>query len=129
MPTPELVSTVQDAVTLLIDRGKAALADKKLTFAEIRDVAAATFEVVCELVDYTRSLPASPEEKKTVILAGVGRVYAEVIAPLDVPHVPEYFEGAFVDPILGSAMHAVTAGLLDALLRRDAKASVPILAA
>lgn len=54
----------------------------------------------------------SAEEKQAAILEAVDRFYAEVLAPADLPGVPDFVERSIVDPALGSVLHHVASGLL-----------------
>jgi len=122
--SPELANSVQHAVVALIERGRAAIADGRLTFAEIGDVGTATIEVALELAEFVRELPDSIEDKKALILKAVDDFYTGTIAPLNIPGVPDFLEAAVVDPALGASLHFVVSYTLDAALKRASGASV-----
>lgn len=111
--TVDLYARIAEHITHIRSEVESRRADGKLTLG---DMFAIGGRVVQCAVDEVRSMPElSVEEKKSAVLAAVDHWYAEQIAPLDLPGVPELIEGAIVDPALGSLAHALVAGAFDAL--------------
>jgi len=107
----ELYEQIKEAVQALKAGFRDALADGKITLAELWLLVQ---HLVIDLVGIVNGLDdLSPERRKEAILELVDEVYADVIAPIDLPWVPEFIERSLVDPILGIALHEVVSRLLD----------------
>jgi hypothetical protein len=59
---------------------------------------------------------ASGADKKEAVLAAAAKFYDEVIAPIDIPKVPEFLEAGLIDPILKKLWLRLVAVLVDGLV-------------
>lgn len=64
------------------------------------------------------AIPGStPAERQAAVLEAFDRFYVEVVAPIDLPGVPEYTERSIVDPAVGQIWHGLALALVDAIAR------------
>lgn len=59
--------------------------------------------------------PATDDLKATV-LAAFDNLYDNVIAPIDIPYIPNIIETRFVDPLIKKALHKQVSGILDGIV-------------
>ena len=107
---PEFNHVVEEAIQAVINHYRQDVADGSLSFWEawgLVQAAAGTFvHTVHAFVEI------SAVEKEKVVLDAVGRVFDAVIAPLDIPGVPEFMERTLVDPMMREGLMKLTkAGL------------------
>lgn len=57
----------------------------------------------------------SAQQKKAVVLEAASRFYDRVIAPLDIPRVPEFLETRLVDPAIKNFFLKLVSGAVDSL--------------
>lgn len=70
----------------------------------------------------TASGEFSVNTKRDVLLNVFGELYDQVIAPLDIPYVPDLIEKRFLDPRLRKVFISLVSGGYDALLRVASRA-------
>lgn len=78
--------------------------------------------LIATLVTTVARHPAAPAELnaddlKATVLAAFDKFYDDVIAPLDIPFVPNFIETRWVDPMLKAALHKQVSGIFDAVLK------------
>ena len=117
-PTPALTlaEVLDKALADLIARYREATADGKVTISEVVTIGSAAvdgFVLAAQTV-----AGATGAEKHAAVLAAVDQFYASVIAPLDIPRIPDFIERTIVDPALGSVLHFVADGLIKAAVNR-----------
>ena len=93
------------------------------TVAEVYSVITRAVATLLKLL--TAPDAVAPAELKAVVLAAFDKLYDEVMAPIDIPYVPDVIETRFVDPILKVALRDQVAGILDALLKIFEREAVP----
>jgi len=108
--SPTLSEVVSQAVDKLVAQYKDATADGKVT---ISDVFKLLQLAVVELVAVVNVLAVPGADKKQAVLDGIARIYSEVIAPLDIPGVPNWIEPV-VDRVIGLGIQQIVGGLIDA---------------
>ncbi len=115
-PTPTLAEVLEVTVADLITKSRAVTADGKITIAEIIEIGSSAVD---GLVLAAQTVAGTTgEQKHAAVLEAVDHLYASVIAPLDIPRVPDFIERSIVDPALGSALHYVADGLIRSAVTR-----------
>ena len=107
-----LYDDIAASVNSIIAKYKEIIGDGKLTLSEILSLAGAAAASFLEL---TKSLTALDEEKKKAILTAVETFYDTVLAPLDIPVVPNFLEPV-VDAGLKEVVLYVTGAMIDTLM-------------
>jgi hypothetical protein len=98
----------------IIAAAKAATADKTITLKEAVAVGMEVLDAVAILV---KQIPnQSHEEKKAVLIQAANDFYSAVLAPIDIPGIPDFIESRFVDPALGNIFSKVAEGVIDWIL-------------
>jgi len=110
----DLYDQVREEVEALIEQGKQAVADG-LSWAEGWALLNRTYEAVIGIVD---RIQASNVAKKALALQLIDRYYAEVVAPIDIPYVPDWLEKPVIDPAIGQAVHVIADRAFDEIIRR-----------
>lgn len=100
---------VQKEIAGFIESVKAHLADG----FDFADVFPLILELVERVVRIVGELDGTNAEKRVAILDLVDSAYAEFLAPLDLPWVPNLFEGV-IDRVIGQVIHAA----VDAALKK-----------
>lgn len=100
----------------VISAVKAAADDKKITLQEVAFLAMKVFELVAGIA---AKVPADKAAKKALLLQVADDFYSAIIAPLDIPGVPEWLENRFVDPKVGEIWHEIAGGLIDYVLGKQ----------
>ncbi len=59
----------------------------------------------------------SHDDLKATVLAAIGKLYDDVLAPIDIPYVPNIIETRFLDPAIRSALLKQVSGMIDGLLK------------
>lgn len=85
-----------------------------LTFS-LSEITAMFGRLLTFILPTIRSLPITPEDRRLAALLVADEFYVKVIAPLDLPWIPDIAENNLVDPYLGRAWHEAAAGLYDFL--------------
>ncbi len=86
--------------------------DNKIQFGELVQFVVRATKLLNEAL---QRFNFNREESKEAVLLSLDNFYARVLAPLDIPFVPEWIENRFVDPVIGGWMHEIVSGLYDAL--------------
>ena len=95
-------------------QGKAATADGTVTASEVWSILT---RGVASLIQLANTMGAyTGAEKKEAVIKAVQRLYDEVIAPLDIPGIPNFLENTIVDPLIGRAVPIVLSGIIDGLV-------------
>lgn len=120
---PELID-LYDRIQSFIDDTRAdilaARADGKLTFSEGSQV---VYRSARRLVAMAAALDVTGAEKKKLVMDAVDKIYAAVIAPIDLPWIPEPFESMAVDPLIGKVIHEIASGLVEEFVKELPKAT------
>lgn len=118
MTGQELFSAIRGEIDKLIAHYKQSASDG-LSLPEVfnlfSDFVASCVRIV-DLFAARSSHKILGADKKAAVLAAVGVFYDNVIAPLDIPYVPELLEKRFVDPALRSLFLRLAEGLIDTLV-------------
>jgi len=77
---------------------RAALADKKLTLLEKLKLAALALGSLVKVAELGSD--STGEEKKAAVTKMALRLWDEVLAPIDIPRVPDLLEQTVVDPVI-----------------------------
>lgn len=110
----DLYDLILQEVTALIDAVQEARRDGKLTWNEALGLLGRFVAAVVRLLEKWNGYTGSA--KKEAALKAVELFYDRVIAPLDIPGVPEPLESLVVDPALKRVLLQVAAGLIDTLV-------------
>jgi hypothetical protein len=86
--------------------------DGQITLAEIFDLVAKAIEAFVRIAEV---LDVPNPEKRELLLEVMDATYEQVIAPLDIPWIPNVFEPIF-DRVMGEIVHLLAERLLEALL-------------
>lgn len=100
-------------VKALIDEAKAAYADKQISLGEAIGLmvkAVAAFTLLGKNFSF-----GSSAELRVMVIDAAAKFYTEVIAPMDLPGVPNIFESSVVDPLVGRAVPVIVGELYDML--------------
>lgn len=103
-----LYDDILAAVTQIIDKYKEVIGDGKLSFSEIISLTGAAAASFLEL---TKSITALDADKKAAILAALDKFYINVIAPIDIPVIPN-----FIEPMVDAGLREVVMYLAEAML-------------
>lgn len=117
--TSDLFNKVSADFALLLDQLKAEVGviqqDNRITLSEaVSFIGRAIKLSYAVAVKYA----ASAEDRKATVVMLVDEFYARILAPLDLPFVPNIagFENRVVDPLLGKALHYGVDGLYDVIV-------------
>lgn len=69
--------------------------------------------VVRDLILQVNQLEADGKTKKEAVIIVANRFYDELIAPMDLPGVPNFIEGRFVDPAVARIWESVVSSIVD----------------
>lgn len=116
----------------LLDAIRGQVADLKAKYAEAAVDGISISDAIALVVDFGDAVHASahvvpgltPEERRGAVLEAVDQFYAESIAPLDLPGVPNIVEGSIFDPTVGTLIHRVALGVLLGLERIRTRSGV-----
>jgi hypothetical protein len=61
--------------------------------------------------------PLDPAASKAAIMLMIDDFYTKVVAPLDIPYVPNFIENTFVDPAVGKIFHEVASAVYDVVVK------------
>lgn len=109
----DLYDSVKFSLQDMVARFQAARGDGTITIAE--GVQLLT-HAVGHLVRVVESLGGTGAQKKDAVVRAAQRFYDEVLAPLDLPFVPNLLERTVVDPLIGRAVPVVVGGLIDGIV-------------
>lgn len=108
----DLFTTVETQIDEIIAHYKT-LAVDGITVTEIWELAQSGIASFMKIVEAAGNFTAA--EKKAAVLQAADRFYDKVIAPLDIPNVPEFLEARVVDPAIKSVFLKLVAGAIDSL--------------
>lgn len=111
----DLFATITDFIADTRGQLAAARADGKLTASEAFQLFVSAIE---RLVQAASTLPASGADKKAAVLAAVEKLYDEVLAPLDIPYIPNVIESTIVDPALKKLAVEFAGGIVEHFVSR-----------
>ena len=97
----ELFEQIKAEHGALVTEAKALIADG-LSWGEAWILVRRATETIVAIVDVVQ---AAGDQKKALALLCVDKFYDQVIAPIDIPYVPNWLETRFVDPAIGKAVH------------------------
>lgn len=111
--TKDMYELIRLEVEKLQQQWKEAFADGKISLLDMVQLAYTMVAAFVKVVAVFDGLDAA--QKRLAVLELVDRTYQEVIAPLDMPWVPDWLEGK-VDTLLGQWLHVLAENLLDLML-------------
>lgn len=109
----DLYSTVKNEIDVLIKEAKEATADKVITLSEVWTLSS---HVIASFVKIADTLNADGADKKAVVLKAAELLYDEVIAPIDIPKIPNVIEPTF-DKFAKSLFLELVSGLIDFVVK------------
>lgn len=123
--------------TTIFDQMKAAVADVIAFYKEaakdgltLNEVWSLTTKAVGTLVTVAEGFKEfGGADKKAAVLAAAGEFYDAVLAPIDIPKVPDFLERTVVDPALRQVWLKVVDGMVDGLVGIFNKTQWPTLPA
>lgn len=92
-----------------------AKSDGKITASEAFELFT---DAVSRLVTGASQLPVSGAEKKAMVLDAAGQMFDLLIAPIDIPYIPEFAEKTIVDPALRKLTIEATSGMIEFFVKR-----------
>lgn len=109
-----LTEVISEAVTALVAQYRDSTADGKFS---AEDAIKLTALAIDQLVAVVNVLGVPGADKKAAVVEGVRLFYDRVIAPLDIPGVPNWIEPA-VDTAIGFGLERIVGGLIEAAVER-----------
>ena len=106
----DLYSVIESFVNETRAKLAEARADGKITASEAFALFA---DCVERLVNAASQLSVPGADKKAAVMDGIGKLYDAVIAPIDIPYIPEIVEASVVDPALKKLVLAAADGLVE----------------
>jgi hypothetical protein len=106
----DLYSVVAEQIAALRAEYAAAKSDGKVTAAEMFRLFTVGIEA---LVKAASALSMPGAEKKAAVMEAVAKLYDEVLAPIDLPYVPEFVEASVLDPALKKLALLAADGLVE----------------
>lgn len=97
----------------LVDSAKAKAADGRLTLAEGWQLLQ---EGVQDAVYIAAQLNAAGADKKALVLQLAQQLYDNVIAPIDIPYIPNLVVEPIVDKAIGQMIQPMLSGMIEAAL-------------
>ena len=85
-----------------------------ITLSEASEIAG---DAIRRLVTLANELNVSGPEKKRAVMDAAGKLYDTLIAPLDIPKIPEFVEARFVDPLLKQVWLEVISGVVETFVK------------
>ncbi len=108
-----LYDDIQIAVDLIIKKYSKGVEDGKLTFAETWTLFQNGIATLVQLAQKYQGYTG--EQKKEAVLEALGRLYDEVIAPIDLKGIPNFLEG-IVDGALRQLMMTFASPAIDSMV-------------
>jgi len=109
-----LYDQLKGQIDQVLAAAKTAAADKQITLKEAVTIGMEVFHAVAIAAS---SLPGTTkDEKKAVLIKVADDFYKSVLAPIDIPGVPDFLESRLVDPLLGNVFSKVAEGVIDWIL-------------
>lgn len=109
-----LYDTLEEGIRGVIDAYKEAKADDdKISFNEVVAIVGKSIGSLVAIAEGFSSL--SGEEKKTAVVAAIGTLYDEVIAPIDIQRIPNFIE-PIVDKGVKALLLAISDGIVDGIV-------------
>lgn len=104
------IDDVRDASAVLFDRSRKSL--EAITLTGLAEIERCLDELLPDLIVAAQQSGEGGKVKKAAVLEAVGRWYDEVIAPKDIPYLPDWI----LDPILRSQLLAGASRTIDAVV-------------
>lgn len=109
----ELFDKIKDKVEELIAFYKDAMQDGTLSVSEVW---AMSVRGIASIVELTTVFPQySKDQRREAVLQAAGMFYDKVIAPINIPWVPEFVENTIVDPSLRKMFLGIADGVIRGL--------------
>lgn len=115
---PDLYALIADFVAKTSQKISEARSDGSITFAEAFGIFT---DCVERLVSAAQSLSLPGSEKKAAVLAAVDKLFDTLLAPIDIPYIPDLIERTVVDPALKKLALAAADGLIEFFVARLSK--------
>jgi len=111
-----LYDDLKAQIDIVLAAAKTATADKQVTLKEAVTIGLEVFHAVAIAA---KGLPNSThDEKKAVLIQVADEFYRQVLAPIDIPGIPDFIESRFVDPAIGNVFSKMAEGVIDWILFR-----------
>lgn len=107
---PDLYALIATFVAETRNEISAARADGTISVSEAFQLFAAAVE---RLVKAASELAGHGADKKTAVMAAIDKLYDTLIAPIDIPYIPELIEASVVDPALKKLVLAAADGMVE----------------
>lgn len=88
--------------------------DNRITFMEFVNFIGRATRLLYGTVSQITSI--DPVERKLLVLTAVDEFYTRVLAPLDIPYVPAFFENSYLDPLIGTWVHDAASAFYDIIV-------------
>lgn len=121
MPAPDLYETLAAFVTDTKIAYESARSDGKVTPSEAFDLFLHSIE---RLVKLASEFSVAGADKKAAVLAMVDKLYDAVLAPIDIPYVPEVVERTVIDSALKQGVAFVADRLIELFVKQLPKPAV-----
>ncbi len=109
-----LYDTLEEGINSVIAAYKEAKADdNKISFSEVISIGSKAISSLVVVAESFSSLSA--EDKKNAVVAAVGQLYDEVLAPYDIEKIPNFIE-PIVDKGIKQLLLALSDGIIDAIV-------------
>ena len=110
----ELHTIFNDHVSNLVNSIKEAMKDGGFSFEDGFRIFVRSVASLVSLASKLGELAESGDLRDEVV-AGTVKIYDEVIAPIDIPGVPNFIEKTVLDPALGKAIPGIVGAIYDSL--------------
>lgn len=115
MPAPDLYDTLAAFVADTKAAYDSAKADGKVTASEALDLFLGSIE---RLVKLASEFTVAGADKKAAVLVAVDKLYDALLAPIDIPYVPEMVERTVLDPALKKGLAFVADRLIELFVKQ-----------
>jgi hypothetical protein len=111
--TVDVATLVKVKLQEIVDSAKAKFADKKITLAEGWQLLQESTAAAVYVVD---QLNVEGADKKAMVLQLAQQLYDNVIAPIDIPFVPNFGVEPIVDKVIGQMIQPILGAMIEASL-------------
>lgn len=112
---PDLYQSIEQFVTDTKAAYDVARADGNVTASEAFDL---FIDCVRRLVTIASEFAVPGADKKAAVMAAVDKLYDAVLAPIDLPYIPEVVERTVIDPALKKGVLFVSDRLIELFVKQ-----------
>lgn len=111
----EFLSMIEDSIAFAKDRIiKIQSSEIPLSVESVVTlVVVVAHDMILAAESYLQDIPGP--ERKVYVLASIDKLYSDVIAPIDIPFIPNILENYILDPIAGQLVHQSAGGIVDGI--------------